>query len=273
MQNAMSTASFLPQKRDRLSKSPVGELLTLSVDVSLYDCENFLLEGAIQRYPFPHWLSHLLPLHAKMSNDFKEKGFQALDAFGELTNVLTSSLERAGYVAFARELRTCPDEASLNATIIRQYTEESNLYADVNRLLRRGHAGGDVSTSPLVPWICQLAVALRRVPEYLGHSYRGTTMDPRDVREYQVGGIFVWAPFTSASRTPDACFGGNVIFELIPVSALSERDKRAPRDIGAYSVFPDEEEVLLPMCCAFRPRNISQRSGVTWIETEILDHW
>jgi hypothetical protein len=259
--------------RDRLSKSPVGELLTLSYDIGIYDCENFILEGAIKRYPFSHWLDHLVPLHIKMSNNYQASAYKSGDEFEHLREVVSANLKEAGFVSQASELASAPDESVFNSIIIRQYTEEGGIYPDVNTLLRYGHAGRDVSDSPLVPWICQLASILRTVPEYAGKSWRGTVMSSDDVAKYKVGEIFIWAPFTSASKHIDACFGGNVIFELVPVSAISERDKRAPRDITQFSVFPSEEEVLLPMCCAYRPAKIEERDGVIHIRAEILDHY
>lgn len=259
--------------RDRISKSPVGKLLTLSEDVGIYDCENFLLEGAIQRYPFPHWLDHLVPLHVQVSAQYQETAFQAGEDFQSLRETLGTTLSTAGFAQFAETILATTNEHSMNSLIIRQYTEETPLYVEANRLLRKGHEASDVSDSPLVPWICQLAAALRTIPEFSGVSYRGTQMDERDLSEYQVGKIFIWAPFTSASKNFEACLGGNVIFELVPVSAISERGKRAPRDISVYSSFPDEEEVLLPMCCAYRPTSISKKDGVSWIRAEILDHY
>lgn len=259
--------------RERISKSPVGKLLTLSQDVGIYEYENFLLEGALKLYPFPHWLDHLVPLHVQLSTQYKENAFQSGDNFLALREALVSTLKIAGFYQFAEFILAANDEKSLNGIILRQYTEETPLYAQVNSLLRQGHAGSDISNSPLAPWICQLAAALRTIPEFTGASFRGTQMDEQDLSEYQVGQIFIWAPFTSASKNIEACLGGNVIFELVPVSAISERGKRAPRDISSYSSFPDEEEVLLPMCCAYRPTSISKKDGVCWIRAEILDHY
>jgi hypothetical protein len=84
--------------------------------------------------------------------------------------------------------------------------------------------------------------------------------------------MFIWAPFTSASKSLGACLDGNVVFEFRPVSALSQFGKRAPRDIAAFSSFPDEEEVLFPMCCAFRVTSNERRAGdQAIIRLDVLD--
>ncbi|SDB11471.1 hypothetical protein SAMN05660653_00538 [Desulfonatronum thiosulfatophilum] len=258
--------------RERLSKSPVGELLTLTDDIGIYDCENFFLEGAIKRYPFSHWLDHLAPLHVKLLDDYRDRSYKSGDDFEPLKDALVTNLRNGGFEDQANELADALDEKVLNGLIVRQYTEETGLYPAINQLLRKGHSGEDVSGSPLTPWICQLAVALRNFPEFVGTSYRGTEMSEANADKYFPGEIFIWAPFTSASKKIDSCFGGNVIFEIVPVSALSERDKRAPRDIAGLSVYPSEEEVLLPMCCAYRPTSVERRGDVRHIRVEILDH-
>ncbi|WP_137165556.1 hypothetical protein [Salinimonas lutimaris] len=259
--------------RDRLSKSALGDLLTLSEDIGIYDCENFILEGAIERYPFSHWLGHLVPLHVKLSDDYRNRAYKALEEFDLLKNTIAENLQYAGFSEQAKDFEIVESEADLNSIIIKQYTEENGIYPYINNLLRKGHSGNDVSHDPLVPWICQLAVSLRQLDEYTGPSFRGSNMPSSDIEKYKVDSIYIWAPFTSASKSIDSCFGGNVIFELVPVSALSERDKRAPRDVSHISDFPEEEEVLLPMCCAYRPTKIEERSGVTYIRSEILDHY
>jgi hypothetical protein len=258
--------------RERLSKSPIGKLLTLTEDIGIHYCENFILEGAIKRYPFSHWLDHLAPLHVKITDDYQKHSYKSKESFNFLKETISGKLNDAGFDKQSDELLSAQNEKDLNSKIIKQYTEENGIYAYLNKLLRRGHDGIDVSGDPLVPWICQLAVSLRLTEEYLGVSYRGTCMSSKDISKYKIGIIYIWAPFTSASKSIDSCFGGNVIFELVPVSALSERDKRAPRDISHMSVFPEEEEVLLPMCCAYRPINIKKEAGVTCIRTEIIDH-
>ena len=218
--------------RDRLAKSPVGEILTLTEDISLHECENFILEGAVQRYNFAHWLDHLVPLHIKLTQDYKDRAYKCAPEFESLRTAVSSGLRREGFDDQADEVSSAKDEETLNRTLIRQYTEETPLYGRMNRLLRAGHTGQDVSDSGLTPWICQLAAAIRQMHEYPKIGYRGSELEEKDLDRYTPGLIFVWAPFTSASKDISSCFGGNVIFELKPVSALSERDKRAPRDIA-----------------------------------------
>ena len=58
---------------------------------------------------------------------------------------------------------------------------------------------------------------------------------------------------------------------LVPVCAIVEHDKRCGRDISHLSAFLDEQEMLLPICCAFRITEIDSRSAKTRIRAEILD--
>ena len=238
--------------RDRMSKSPVGELLTLTDDISLYDCENFILEGAANRYEFAHWFDHLVPLFTKLTKDYRERSYSCGSNFTSLREVVSNGLKKEGFVIQGNELLSAINEEALNKEIIAQYTDETSLYSEINKLLRAGHTGDDVSFSGLTGWICQLAVAIRQHAEFPKVSSRGTILSKEDVQKYSPGTTFVWAPFTSASKDINSCFGGNVIFKLKPVSALSERDLRSPRDISSLSVYPGEQEVLLPMCCAYR---------------------
>lgn len=107
----------------------------------------------------------------------------------------------------------------------------------------------------------------------MGLAYRGGKFSKEEIKTYNPGDLFIWASFTSASKSKNACLGGNVLFEFRPVSSLSEYGKRAPRDISALSIFPDEEEVLFPICCAFRVtarENVG--AGQTIIKLDVLDH-
>ena len=98
-------------------------------------------------------------------------------------------------------------------------------------------------------------------------------MSDADAAQYIPGLIFVWSALTSTSRNETCCKGGNVIFELIPASPAPFKDKRAGRIISPYSAFPEEEEVLLPLCCGFRVTAREQQAGLARIKMEILDHY
>jgi len=99
-------------------------------------------------------------------------------------------------------------------------------------------------------------------------------MSDEAAAQYQLGLQFVWASFTSLSTREVNCLGGNVLFVVTPQSPMSEYGKRAPRKIARYSHFPDEEEVLLPLGCAFRVVGNKQRSdGQRQIDLALFDHW
>ncbi len=138
-------------------------------------------------------------------------------------------------------------------------------------MLRKCHDNtihGDIN---LVPWILQFNIAIRRQSEYGGECYRGATLDENDIKKYQKGKLFVWAPFISSSKSEETCLGGNVIFKIHPAGAYSMHDKRNGREIFQLSVFPDEEEIIFPMACACRVTEIEKSSFETYISLETVD--
>lgn len=260
--------------RRRLSESPPGKKLTYSQDISLAECENFILESALERNSFRQWLAHLVHFQLQITKEPNPYSVGSdINEFLSLKELLRTSLKSAGYPsqAFAVELST--SERELNRTIIEQYTSIEDLYRAANFLLRDGHSGRDVGLDPLTPWILQLNAAIRWRDEYTSISYRGATFTKDEVNLYKIGDMFIWSPFTSASKTQGACLDGNVLFEFKPVSPLSEYGKRAPRDIAGLSMFPEEQEVLFPICCAFR---VTEKENVglgqTIIRLDVLDH-
>lgn len=260
--------------RTRLSESPVGKKLTYSQDISLAECENFILESAVEKISFRQWLAHLV--HFRLQIMREPDPYSVGDEPGEfekLKKLVSDSLDASGYTTQAEEVRLSKTEDDLNASIISQYTDESGLYNEVNLLLRDGHHGRDIGNEFLVPWILQLNAAIRRQDEYTRISYRGANFTDEDLAHYKVGDMFIWSTFTSASKSKENCLEGNVLFEFKPVSSLSEYGKRAPRDISKYSYFQEEEEVLFPICCCFRITEIVNNvNGKTIIKMEVLDH-
>lgn len=260
--------------RTRLSESPIGKKLTYSEDISLVECENFILESAVESNSFRQWLAHLV--HFRLQIMQEPDPYSVGDEPGEfekLKDLIADSLHNSGYTLQSDKVRISKNENELNASIISQYTDESGLYNEVNLLLRDGHQGRDIGKEPLVPWILQLNAAIRRQEEYTKASYRGARFTEEDLKMYRVGDMFIWAPFTSASKSKDTCMDGNVLFEFKPVSSLSEYGKRAPRDISMHSYFQEEEEVLFPICCCFRITSIeANENGKTLIKMDVLDH-
>jgi hypothetical protein len=260
--------------RKRLSESPVGEKLTYSSDISLAECENFILESAVEENYFRQWLAHLVHFRLQILREPDPYSVgDDPDEYENLKSLITKSLYNAGYESQSLEVSMAKDENDLNKTIVSQYTDISSLYSEVNLLLRDGHEGRDIGKENLTPWILQLNAAIRRQDEYGKPSYRGANFSKDDLEKYNVGDMFIWSPFTSASKSKDNCLDGNVLFEFKPVSALSEYGKRAPRDVSSMSYFPEEEEVLFPICCAFRITSKEKYEGDRiLIKMDVLDH-
>lgn len=260
--------------RTRLSETPSGKKLTYSNDISLAECENFILETAIKNNSFKQWLAHLVHFYLQISKEPNPYSIgDNVKDFENLREVIYESLAKSNYIMYSEMIRLAKNEIELNSMIISQYTDESQLYREVNLLLRDGHEGKDIGNEPLVPWILQLNAAIRCQDEYIQSSYRGANLTAEELNKYKVGDMFIWSPFTSASKAKSKCLGGNVIFEFKPISSISEYGKRAPRDISKYSYFPEEEEVLFPICCCFRITSIqSIENNRTLIKMDILDH-
>lgn len=257
-------------ERDRLTTAPVGELLTFTRDIGPYECENFILDSAIAKYNgFPNWVAHIRHVDIALSGqtDF----YSMKDNFQNIQKIVYTGLRAEGYEEQAVILSAIDNEDDFNTELIRQYTQ-NGLYHDVNRLLRLGHSGSDIGNHNLVPWILQLNAAIWRLPEVGGDVFRGTTMNKDDLMKYKKGQIFVWSSFVSYSKNQEQCFGGNVIFRMRGVSGIAEWDKRAPRDIAAFSVFPEEQEVIMPICGAYRVNRVDISDGMMMVDCDILDH-
>lgn len=257
--------------RTRMSKSKVSDLLTLSENFEIYACENFLLEGAVTPST-AYWGAHTLHFYMQVSGRLAE-AYQAQDAFLKVRELVATGLTESGFPIESRQIATCNTEGDLNRQVVRQYTSDSGLYERVNGLLRQGHSDVSISHDPLVPWICHLNASIRLEEEYPSTSYRGTELSESDIAKYQPGVMFVWASFTSVSTKIDACLDGNTLFTIRPVSALSEYGKRAPRLIDHLSDFPEENEALLPLGCAFRVVSNQKEGFHTRIDLELLDHY
>ncbi len=259
--------------RDRLSKSAVSELapLTFSEDLSFWECENFVLETAVTKHDFAYWAAHVLYL--QLYFDKSDDHYSSKEEFPKLKQIILDGLEHHGFTQQYAEIDLCSTEAELNKTVIQQYTDETPLYSKVNSLLRMGNLGNDVGGDPLIPWVLHLNAILRKEEEYLGTVYRGAQLSKNDLDKYVIGHQFVWSSFTSVSKTEANCLGGNVIFKIVPKSSLSTYGKRAARVINQYSFFPEEEEALLPIGCAFRVEsNKETKSGKYEIELALYDH-
>lgn len=261
----------MKKKRDRLSKSSVPSLLTLTEDLDYYDCENFIFESASAKYDlFSHWIGHLDYVKIKMAG---YKDIYKIRDLEKTKEIVIESLRKAKFGAQANKLEKTITEEEFDAEIIRQYTNETNLYSEVNSLLRKGHHREDIGLNHLIPWILQLNSAIRKLPEFTNTAYRGSEMKEVDIKKYTVGKIFVWSSFVSFSKSEDECYEGNVIFEMTPKSSFATRDKRAPRDISIYSEFKEEQEVIMPICGGYKVEQIIKENDKTRIICAIYDHY
>jgi len=204
------------------------------------------------------------------------------ERFDELLELVASALAKAGFTEQAEQVWSCAGEDELDKLIISQYTDESNLCNTVNDVLRACHSFHDFDASttnnefdePLAPWILQLNSCMRKLPHFEQKAYRGTRLDKDDIAQYKTGEMFIWAPFVSASRDITRCFGGNVIFEITNQEHFRGlNDKGYPRDISGLSFFPEEQEVLYPVSCAFRIDEIRLESDYTLIALKTLDSY
>lgn len=256
--------------RDRLSTSPLSDFLTLSKNLEIYECENFLLDGAVEKHELAYWAAHTRHFHLQLNG---KQPYTCEDKFPDVCALIAGGLDAAGFVRQCRDILACNDEKSMNATLIGQYTEECSLYYQVNALLRKGHHGEDIGAHPLVPWIAHLNAIIRNEPEYLDVAFRGAAFVTETIEKYVPGTQFVWASFTSVSTRVEACLDGNVLFRITPKSGMSLHGKRAPRLISRYSQFPNENEAILPLGCAFRVIRNEKVGASHEIDLDLYDHW
>jgi hypothetical protein len=231
--------------------------------------EGFILDKAMERYPFAHWGAHLVSFWGRFSDDPVYHG--ADDAFPNLQAAIAIGLRTVGRDRYADDVLATSSETELNRLLIRQYTDDLGFYAELNLLLRSAHNGAQLGEHVLAPWILQFNCALRLQPRHHEPVYRGVTLSDFDIQQYRQNEFFIWSPFVSASKDPDECLGGNVLFELRPWGAIDEYEKRDPRDVTGLSVFPEEQEVIFPMCCAYRPVAFHRSPRRTEIVLEVVD--
>ena len=266
--------------RDRMSRQPVGSPLSLSEYTGMVFEEPIILHSTAHRLKFKHWAEHIYSYFGLFSDE--EPLYTCEERIDILIDEISKGLKLVGFYIQSEEISNIKTEDELNKVIIRQYTEDSGLYIKVNELLRWCHNYQvepileeniiEKYENPLAPWILQLNSAIRREPYYEKISYRGTNMSEHEISMYKENEIFVWASFISASKSKEVCLGGNVLFEIFTESAMSINDKRFPRDISRLSEFPDEEEVLYPIACAYRVHYIRKEKNLTTIGIATVDY-
>ncbi|NGT95623.1 hypothetical protein G6Y98_07405 [Clostridium perfringens] len=265
--------------RDRMSKQPVGIPLTYSDYIGMVFEEPIILHSTAQRLNFQHWAEHIYSFFGTLSNEPPQ--YSCKERLDILIDKIVNGLKIEGFHTQSEEITNVKTQDELNKTIIKQYTEETNLYLRVNEILRGCHNYQNENNSeddikkyeePLAAWILQLNSAIRREPYYEKKSYRGATLSDYEISMYKENEIFIWASFISASKSKEACLGGNVLFEIFTESAMSLNDKRFPRDISKLSEYPNEEEVLYPLACAYRVHYIKHEGDLTVIGVATVDY-
>jgi hypothetical protein len=265
-------------KRERLRTSPIGENISFSKYIGMVFEEPLILHHFAQKHQFYHWIEHLNSFERFLTEPVPN--YSMKENFDAVKKLIISGLSDAGFTYQAYQLAAACDEDELNNCIIKQYTEETPLYYQVNAELRNCHLlQNEPITSDLekyhndlAPWILQLNTAIRKRPSFEGKCFRGTRIDEDVLKLYKEKELFVWAPFVSASKCKEQCFGGNVLFEIFTESAMSLNDKRFPRDISGLSAFFEEQEVLLPIACAYRVHYIKEEGGLTIMGIATVDY-
>ncbi|BBX61861.1 hypothetical protein MSAS_10350 [Mycobacterium saskatchewanense] len=109
-------------------------------------------------------------------------------------------------------------------------------YEDLNDALRR-----DVLDASQRSRVEALNDALGKFPPYEGPVVRGTDLPPEILAHYQPGEYIIEKGFLSTTTDPDVlqsdAFIGNVEFRIISCTG---------RDVAAFSIVPEEREVLFP---------------------------
>jgi len=263
--------------RERLSTSPIGNILSFSQNVAMVFEEPAILHKYSQDNDFVHWYEHL----EYFQRDINPPKYHILGDFKLLKKIIVNGLESLNFSQQASEIDKCQNEVELNHQIIKQYTDETDLYSNVNKYLRECHNYQNRTltkkeieqySNPLAPWILQLNSSIRQQAQIETKVYRGTNLSLTDIELYTEKKLFVWAPFVSASKNRDACLNGNVLFEIFTESAMSLNDKRFPRDVSGLSYFPKEEEVIYPIACAYRVHYVKKEKGKTIIGVATVDY-
>lgn len=268
--------------RLRFNENPVSELLTFSQYTGIYYEEPLILHYTAQKLPFTHWSDHLNYFWYSVATE--EPHNTCENDFDLLKKEVVLGLRNCGFLSQADEVEYCLNEVEINHTIIRQYTDETNLYKFVNSELRLCHY---IQNEPeptkkfikthsckLSAWILQLNTAIRRETVYTDTAYRGAMLTLDEIKMYKdnVGEIIIWSPFVSASKKKTECLDGNVLFQIRTESFISAYDKRYPRSISHLSVFPYEDEVLYPIACAYRIKSIENVIDKTIISLTTVDY-
>ena len=118
------------------------------------------------------------------------------------------------------------------------YTQHCCLYPMLNNTLRDHGDPGELSA--FLPYLKLLLTALNKLPLVRAKVYRGVKGDLHKEYSQLQDEVFRWWAFSSTSirQTKADCFMGDGDQTLFAIDAIGV-------DIGAFSAYPDEGEVLL----------------------------
>ncbi|CAF3311471.1 unnamed protein product [Rotaria socialis] len=140
------------------------------------------------------------------------------------------------------------------------YTYQSFIYILVNNVLREG---GMTKVDTLGPYCCMLRDFLHEDQEAVHETvYRATTLTVEQLQEYinSKGQIKTWPAFSSTSKSPAGLENfGNTLF------VIEFNNDVAPcypgRAIASYSMYKDEQEILLYPGVDFRVDSVEESHG------------
>jgi len=145
-----------------------------------------------------------------------------------------------------------------------QSTKISNFYYKLNSTLREQK----FLETPWAGYFYYLQNALSRLQSISGiESYRGVSTDVDNIKkEYKVGRRIRWTGCTSTSKEEKKAKSfagtGGVIFKIRVIHG---------KELGSYSVFPHEQEVLLFANCSFLVLRCFSDGGFYWVELQQED--
>ncbi|CAF1159811.1 unnamed protein product [Adineta ricciae] len=143
---------------------------------------------------------------------------------------------------------------------VRLYTR--NVF--VNRVVNQALRNNDESKSEALVPFCYLLrqhIYSPSLPVYRGTVFRACQLETSMIDQYReiVGkGTVSWLGFTSTSKSLEIAkaFGCNTIF-VIDLSEFTERFRYGrPVNISSMSMFPNEDEVLLPAGFGFTVKKV-----------------
>ena len=165
----------------------------------------------------------------------------------------------------AEQLRACKTKSrrEVSKTCIHLYTRESFLYHVLNTALREN----DYSKVDTLGPVCFLIRDHSRTCKpFTGKVYRGMNLPYAAIESYKeaVGLWRTWPSYTSTSKNREmAVLLGNILL-IVDIEDLKPSAPRA-YNVGEFSQFPSEEEVLLPAGILFRTISVEQNSQQKYI--------